>query len=175
VYRDQLKRAVITVIGEGELFAECQRRIREYGVEGLVEMRGFVDSATKTRLLATSDIFCLPSHTEGTPIAVLEAMGSELPIVATNVGGIPFVVQHGTQGWLCAPGDVAGLGRMLIHLVKNASVRAAMGRNGLRRVREQFDIQTVAKLFITRLNAFDAESRYREDEAPAAAGASNQI
>lgn len=152
-HQTELRGTMLTIVGDGPLFAECGRRIEAHRLETCIELKGFVDDDTKACCLSKSHIFCLPSHTEGTPISVLEAMGSGLPIVATNVGGIPSIVQHGVHGWLAEPGDIAALGRFVIHLVRNASVRALMGENAARRVREEFDIQTVAGLFISRINA----------------------
>lgn len=158
--RAELRRALVTIVGEGELHAECQRRIAAFGLDTVVEMKGFVDEMAKVRFLATSDIFCLPSHSEGTPISVLEAMAAGMPIVATNVGGIPWVVQHGREGWLAVPGDVAGIGRLLVHLVRHEAVRRMMGRNALRRVQEQFNINTVADQFISKFNEL-ADTNHR--------------
>lgn len=153
LFRGELEGARFVMIGAGELSGECERRIRLYGLEGMVEMRGYVDEPAKKKLLAESHVYCLPSHSEGTPISVLEGMAAGLPVVATTVGGIPFAVEDGVQGSLVPPGDVEGLGRALVELAGNEAARRTMGESGFHRVRRLFDIEIVASHFLRRLNS----------------------
>jgi glycosyltransferase involved in cell wall biosynthesis len=152
VFRNELAGVRIIIIGTGDLAAECERRIRDQGLRDIVELHGFVDDADKDALLMSSHIYCLPSYSEGTPLSVLEAMASGLPIVSTTVGGVPYVAEQGVHGWLVPPGDVDGLGRAILNLVGSAAVRTAMGKNGFERVRRRFDIGIVANSVISRLN-----------------------
>lgn len=152
IFKDELVNARFVIIGDGELFDECLHRIDTYGIGHLVEMKGYVEEAQKRELLTSSHLYCLPSHSEGTPISVLEAMASGLPVVATTVGGIPYAVRNGQEGWLVAPGDVHALGRALCYLVKSEAGRNQMGSVGFRRVRELFDIDQVSDLFASHLN-----------------------
>lgn len=163
-----LENARVLIVGAGDLFEVCQRQIDANGLGSLVELKGFVDDPTKEKLLEEGQVFCLPSHSEGMPISVLEAMASGLPVVATTVGGIPLAVQNGTHGWLVAPGDVSGLGRCLVHLVRNQEVRAMMGRNGFEYVRQHFDISIVATHFIERFNSLAGRGRTAEPRSEVA-------
>jgi glycosyltransferase involved in cell wall biosynthesis len=152
-YKVELERVQLVVVGSGPLHDECLRRIHELGIGESVSLAGFVDDQEKRRLLESSDIFCLPSYSEGTPIAMLEAMASGLPVVVTDVGGIPFVVQDGNQGYLVKPGDIAQLGKRLVQLAADEPERRKMGSAGRLRVRQSFDIAIVAEMFAERLNS----------------------
>ncbi len=150
--RSQLGNAKVIMLGDGDLYDECRRRVHAEGLDGLIELPGFVDEEHKKRVLSESDIFCLPSYSEGTPISVLEAMAAGLAVVATTVGGVPFVVRQGLEGWLVEPGDVDGLGRALVNLVVSRPVRLAMGERGRKRVNTRFDISVTADLLCSRIN-----------------------
>ncbi len=85
-----------------------------------------------------ADLFVLPSHAEGLPMTVLEAMGAGLPVVSTRVGGIPEAVVDGETGILLEPGDVVCLAAALRTLAEDPGLRARMGVAGRDRVREKF-------------------------------------
>jgi glycosyltransferase involved in cell wall biosynthesis len=93
----------------------------------------------RVRLRAAS-VFCLPSHLEGQPIGILEAMASGLPVVATRIGGIPDQVRDGVDGFLVDRGDVEGLAGALGRLLGSADLRAELGASGRRRAEERFDL-----------------------------------
>jgi glycosyltransferase involved in cell wall biosynthesis len=90
-------------------------------------------------LFHQADIFALPSHGDCFPQAVAEAMASGLPVVATNVGAIPEMVQEGVTGYLVRRGDPRQLAQALGELVRSPSRRAAMGRAGQRMAVEEHD------------------------------------
>jgi len=152
LYRSELEGVKLILIGDGELADECRRFVQVNGLDGMVELRGFIAEDEKRCLLAHCDVYCLPSHSEGMPLSVLEAMASGLPIVSTWVGGIPNAVEEGRHGWLVAPGDVHGLGRCLVHLARNPAVRIAMGGEARKHVQERHDLPLVvdrlAALFV---------------------------
>jgi glycosyltransferase involved in cell wall biosynthesis len=76
------------------------------------------------------DVLVLPSHNEGLPYVVVEAMASGLPIISSTVGGLPEVIQHEETGLLVRPGDVQGLASAIAELVDDASKRKRMGDAG---------------------------------------------
>ncbi len=90
-------------------------------------------------ILAAADIFALPSHFEGLPMSVIEAMLTGLPVVATNIRGPREQVVHGVTGLLVPPGTVAPLAGALRRLVGDPAARAAMGAAGRRRALERYD------------------------------------
>jgi glycosyltransferase involved in cell wall biosynthesis len=90
-------------------------------------------------LFQQADIFALPSHGDCFPQAVAEAMASGLPVVATNVGAIPEMVQEGVTGYLVPQGAPRQLAQALAELVRSPTRRAAMGRAGQRVAIEEHD------------------------------------
>jgi glycosyltransferase involved in cell wall biosynthesis len=95
------------------------------------------------RVLAASDIFCLPSHFEGLPMSVIEAMLTGLPVVATDIGGPREQVVPGETGLLVPPATVAPLAEALNRLAGDAGLRAAMGAAGRARALELYDERAV--------------------------------
>ncbi len=123
----------LSVIGDGEARVELQARAASAGLDGQVTWHGMVPDAG--RLLAAFDVFVLSSRTEGTPIALFEAMAASVPIVATRVGGVPDVVGD-KEALLVAPEDPAALAAA-VRAVRNdpeaARERAWAARERLQR------------------------------------------
>lgn len=78
-------------------------------------------------VMRQAQVFCLPSHGEGTPNSVMEALASGLPVVATTVGGIPDIVESSRTGILVEQGDVQGLAEALVSLLQDSDCRFRMG------------------------------------------------
>jgi glycosyltransferase involved in cell wall biosynthesis len=95
---------------------------------------GFVPHAELERLYARAAVVVLPSHREGLPLSVLEAMAHGRPVVASAVGGIPELVEDGVTGLLVPAGDVDALRAALARLLADPTLRRRMGREGRRRV-----------------------------------------
>jgi glycosyltransferase involved in cell wall biosynthesis len=111
--------------GQPELLRE---RVTRLGVQDVVEIRGWVDAAERDRLLAGANAFILPSHTEGLPMSLLEAMAWGLPQISTPVGSIPEYVIDGANGLLVPPADVTQLTAAIEKLVALNEQRTYMGR-----------------------------------------------
>jgi glycosyltransferase involved in cell wall biosynthesis len=92
-------------------------------------------------ILRTLDIFTLPSINEGISNTILEAMATGLPVVATNVGGNPEIIDDGKTGQLVPSGDPAALGAALSDYIKSPQLRASHGSQGRIRVEELFSIE----------------------------------
>ena len=89
-------------------------------------------------VMAALDIFVLPSHSEGLPMALLEAMALSRPVVASDVGGIPEVIQHGINGLLVPPGDEDALARACLELIRNREYAARLGARARQTVEQSF-------------------------------------
>ena len=97
------------------------------------------------QVLAASDIFTLPSHFEGLPMSVIEAMLTALPVVATNIRGPREQVVHGVTGLLAPPATVAPLAEALRSLVADPALRARMGEAGRARALLHYTEQEVVE------------------------------
>jgi glycosyltransferase involved in cell wall biosynthesis len=109
------------------------------GLRERIILAGFREDIPE--LLASFDLFVLPSRSEGFGRVNLEAMAMGKPVISTNVGGIPEVVVDGVTGILVPPGEPNALSRALMKLLADPSQRESMGREGRRRVEEHFTLQ----------------------------------
>jgi len=91
-------------------------------------------------LLALCDVFVLPSLSEGMPLSLLEAMGAGVPSVATRVGGVSEVVDHGKTGLLVSPGDSQALAESIIKLLEDRTLARQMGQYARDVVARRFSV-----------------------------------
>ena len=134
------ERARLVLAGNGEVQA-ARRLAAEHGARVIV--LPWLDTRRRDQLLAASDVFVLPSHIEGMPMAMLEAMASGLPLIVTPVGGIPEVVTDGVEGDLVAPGDVPQLALALSAMINDPQRRFELGQHARARA-THFDVGTYA-------------------------------
>lgn len=137
------------VVGEGDLRSTLQTQIEKYGLQGRVLLVGYMDRGGVLSTLKASDFFVMPSRQEGTPIALLEAAAVGVPILATNCGGIPELVENGKQALLVPVGDTVALADGLLELSQNSQLRQALAAQAKKRVADAFsiDAQVQATLF----------------------------
>jgi glycosyltransferase involved in cell wall biosynthesis len=133
--------------GSGEMKEELEMLSKRLDIEKHVKFAGFVEKKVKTMYYKAADIFCLPStmNTESFGIVNLEAMACSVPIVASNIGGIPGVVKDGENGLLVPPGDTNALADTMIYLLENEEVREKMGKNGRKKV-EDYSWEKIAEM-----------------------------
>ncbi|HXE05904.1 MAG TPA: glycosyltransferase, partial [Bryobacteraceae bacterium] len=117
--------ARLVMIGDGPLSASLRRQAASLNLEGDVLWLGARDARP---LMPGFDIFALTSKSEGHPLAVLEAMTSGLPIVATRVGGIADTVQSGVNGFIAPVGDREAIANALKNLAEDGALRTRMGQ-----------------------------------------------
>ena len=98
-------------------------------------------------VLAALDVFAMPSHHEGLPMALLEAMAASRAVVASAVGSIPEVIRHGESGLLVPPKDVPALVSALQRLLTDAALRSLLGTQARQTVLEQYSAQRTAQSY----------------------------
>jgi glycosyltransferase involved in cell wall biosynthesis len=131
--------ARLLLLGEGPLRQELEGLARELGIERRTHFMGLRKDVSEA--LAAADCFVLSSHWEGNPLSVMEAMAAGLPVVATQVGGIPELVETGVHGMLTPPRDAAAMARALDLVAERRDLRAAWGQAAKMRAAESFDIE----------------------------------
>lgn len=116
----------VVIIGDGPLRMQLEKQAADLGLlPDVVEFTG--DLPDVMPVYRESDILMLTSDHEGTPNVVLEAMASGLPVVATNVGGVPEIIQHGKTGYLADPKDESMMVEILLALVNDPNLRGEIG------------------------------------------------
>jgi len=108
------------------------------GLLASVDFPGWIAAERRAALLDMATVFVLPSHAEGLPMSLLEAMAHGVPVVATAVGGIPEAVRDGLEGVLVAPRDAAALASAVLGLLADPDARMRMGAAARERVRSEF-------------------------------------
>jgi colanic acid/amylovoran biosynthesis glycosyltransferase len=147
----EFPKATLSIAGEGPQLAELQELAVTLGIASAVEFRGFLPQAELRALYARAHFFLHPSETppdgdqEGVPNAMLEAMATGLPVVATTHGGIPEAVENGTSGLLVAERDPAALAQALLSLARDPNRYAQMSAAAAARVTAAFDLTAQAR------------------------------
>jgi glycosyltransferase involved in cell wall biosynthesis len=142
---DLRSRLRLVIVGDGPLRAPLETLIENAGVTNLVWMPGFRDDiADVYRVLR---IFVLPSRREGTSYTALEAMATGLPVVATQVGGNPEIVEDGVTGLLTPAGDPKTLAKRILRYVDDPNLSAAHGRVGRVRAMRQFSLSRMTEAY----------------------------
>ena len=131
--------AHLLVVGDGPERPHLERRAAALGMADRVTFAG--NRADVPDMLASADVFVLPSLTEALPTVVAEAMAAGLPVIANPVGGTPEMVDDHT-GLLVPPGDPAALARAISAVLGDPRRAGAMGRAGARAAAERFEITT---------------------------------
>ncbi|MGB9931517.1 glycosyltransferase family 4 protein [Haloarcula amylolytica] len=128
---DIRQEASICIVGDGPLSDKLKNEIETRGLADRVSLTGYREDVP--RVLAASDVLVLPSFREGTPRVITEAMAAGLPVVATDIAGIPEQVEHGESGYLIPPGDAAALADRLNELLADPRLRERFGQRGSER------------------------------------------
>jgi len=137
------------VAGEGEQRQRLAGLLDHLELAGRVHFLGHVEDVPS--LLAASDILCHPSLADGMPNAVVEAMASGVPVVASSVGGIPDVVRHEETGLLVPPHDIKAIAGSLNRLLDAPDLGVRLASNGIAVARERFDLRRNAERLVARL------------------------
>lgn len=138
--------ARLVVVGDGPERAAVERRVRDEGLQDRVDLLGFRSDVGE--LLGGADVFILTSRYEGISVALLEAMRAGLPVIATNVGGIPETVRDGETGLLAGADDVEGIARAIAELAGSAPRRRELGRRGVEFLLEEFSARRMTQRYL---------------------------
>jgi N-acetyl-alpha-D-glucosaminyl L-malate synthase BshA len=131
----------LVMIGDGPDRPEAEEEARTLGVDQRVHFLGKIDSVAP--LLASADVFLLPSASESFGLSALEALASGVPVVGTAAGGMPEVVRNGETGVLCEPGDVDGMSSAALEILSDSDRWSAMSRLGAADARARFSLSEI--------------------------------
>jgi glycosyltransferase involved in cell wall biosynthesis len=136
----------VLVAGDGPLEETLRKQATVSALDGRVTFLGLRKDIPL--LLNLADLVVLPSRWEGLPIILLEAMAARRPVVATAVGGIPEVIEHGVSGWLVPPEDPLVLAEAIALLLESPDLCECLGDEAFRRVCAQYSAEVTIKKFV---------------------------
>lgn len=130
----------LLLIGDGPQRPKIETMCREIGLCSEIRFLGKQDAVEE--LLAVSDLFILPSGNESFGLAALEAMACQVPVISSDIGGLPEVNVDGVTGYLCSVGDIDDMAQKGIHILEDADRLATFKANALRQA-ETFSIDKI--------------------------------
>lgn len=151
-HRERLR---LVIIGDGPCLPAVRQQVADAGLDDLVWLPGARSDIRD--VMRTFSVFALSSIAEGTPVTILEAMATGLPIVATRVGGIPEVVQHGRTGMLAPASDADALADALAFYVEQPALLAEHGLASRRTAEARFSIDATVAAY---LDLYDGHARF---------------
>jgi rhamnosyl/mannosyltransferase len=130
----------LAIVGSGPQLTKLQEISQQLGISNSVHFLGILPRRKLRDAYTACDVFVLPSRSrsEAFGIVLLEAMARAKPVVATNVGGIPYVVNNGKTGLLVPPSDQTRLAEVITQLLSNPQTRLRLGQAGHQRVTKHF-------------------------------------
>ena len=137
--------ARLLLVGDGPDLSSAQRTAGDLGISSLVHAAGAQQDVLP--LLSIADVFLLPSAQESFGLAALEAMACEVPVVASRVGGLPEVIEHGVTGFLHAPDDLDGMASSAAALLTDAALHRRIVQAAYQRARERFCEERVVPMY----------------------------
>lgn len=151
----KLKNVNLRIAGEGPLKESLHKLSKELGCAEKIHFVGVIPHSKVSEFLQKIDIFVVPSidKSESFGVAAIEASGCELPVIASNIGGLPEVVLNRKTGLLVPPKDPSAIADAIIHLIENPELRWEYGRRGREFVMKNYNWQE---------NALRMEKLYRK-------------
>jgi len=137
---------LVLIAGDGELRQKLEGQVHHMGIEDAVRFLGFQENVRD--LYHAFDIYCQPSierAEEAFPIAVLDAMATHLPVVATHVGGIPSMVENNVTGFLVAPEQPQRIEEALLRLCADPVLRKRLGHGSFDLFRRRYNAESMAE------------------------------
>lgn len=144
---DRHPEARMSIAGSGPERERLEHLTRELGISAQVRFTGRLDSAEMAELYRSATLSLNTALVDNMPNSVLEALACGVPVVSTNVGGVPFLVEHETTALLVEAGDAAAMAEAMTRLIEDHALRHNLIRNGLAHV-QRFTWERVGRLWM---------------------------
>lgn len=143
--QSRLPKTHLVLLGDDRDRLRLENQVKQKGLNNVVHFIGARPHSEMPSWLNAADLLVLPSHNEGLPNVVVEAMACGIPVVATNVGGIPEVIEDKRSGLLIEKGDIHSLASAIEDLLRNDEKRRDMGTHGRSVIEQNFSWSQSAK------------------------------
>ncbi|RKL67562.1 N-acetyl-alpha-D-glucosaminyl L-malate synthase BshA [Salipaludibacillus neizhouensis] len=137
--------AVMLFIGEGPELTIVRQEVERQGLQDRVHFLG--NQKRVAELLSISDVKLLLSEKESFGLVILEAMACGVPVIGTNIGGIPEVIEHGKSGFICNLGDLEAVSRYAIDILQNNTLQEEMSRAAIERATKTFHQELIVSQY----------------------------
>jgi N-acetyl-alpha-D-glucosaminyl L-malate synthase BshA len=135
----------LVMVGDGPDRGDAEEETRRIGLEDRVHFLGKIDNVAP--LLASADMFLLPSSSESFGLSALEALACGVPVIGTNAGGMPEVVRNGETGILCPVGDVQGMAGAALAILSDPARWQSMSDLGAEDARARFSLDQIVSRY----------------------------
>jgi glycosyltransferase involved in cell wall biosynthesis len=133
---DKNKNTRLFIVGDGVERQDLENLVKKLDLQKCVNFIGKVSNEEVPEYIVASDVFVLPSLSEGFPVTVVEAMASELPIVATNIRGLREIIKDGENGFLVEPKNPEQIAEKVLLLLEDDELRARISRNNKEKAKQ---------------------------------------
>lgn len=158
--------ADLVLVGDGPDRAVLEAEVARLGLEADVTLLGRKSEQDTLTEVARSDVLVMASFMEGLPVAIMEALALEVPVIAPRITGIPELVEEGVTGCLFTAGKWTELADRMVRLVADPELRRRMGRAGRERILAEFDVHRAVAPLAERFGAPEPGALAEEDSAP---------
>lgn len=135
----------LLLVGDGPDRMPAEHLARELGIYDDVRFMGKQEAVQE--ILSVADIFVMPSGSETFGLAALEAMACGVPVVASNIGGLPELIDHGENGFLCPVNNVDAFAERIRQIISSDTLQAKMGAAALKKAKDSFDNAHVIPMY----------------------------
>lgn len=142
------------IVGSGPLEKELNIMVKTLGLDEYVKFLGSLDDESLNRELGRASVFVLPcikarnGDMDGLPLSAMEAMAVGIPVISTNISGIPELIENGREGFLVEPESEDQLAGAIRKLLDNKALRNEMGKNGKKKIEKDYNIHKEVKKLI---------------------------
>jgi glycosyltransferase involved in cell wall biosynthesis len=144
----------LDIVGSGPRETQIRKLIKELKLEDRIRIVSNLSDDELLKTYNSSDLFVLPSiidsqgNTEGLGVVLLEAMACGIPVLGSNIGGIPDIIQDGETGLLVPQKDIVGISQSIIELIENEEMRKKLAINGYNKAKDCFSWEKISKSYL---------------------------
>jgi len=132
----------LMVVGDGDYLSDAKKTVKQSGLDNHVIFTGHIPRENSSEYINASDIYILPTlRQEGMPFSLLEAMSCQKPVLASNIGGLPSVIDDGINGLLIPPGNTDQLVQKILYLLDNKDFSQRLAENARKKAVEKFSLK----------------------------------